>query len=103
MRRSRSILKLVAGLALLPLGTALLASLLAGVLGCEVNEGGATPCFVLGGDIGGLLSGMLTLGWMAFLTIPFLMLAVGAWAVIEWYVWSRQRRRHRRAMRDGRV
>ena len=48
---------------------------------------------------GGMLSGMLTLGWFGLLTIPFLMLLVGVWALVEAYVWGRQRRKLRRLLR----
>jgi hypothetical protein len=103
MRLSRRILAILTALSLLPLFGVLLTALIAGTFGCEVNEGGATPCVVLGADIGGFLSGMLTLGWFALLTIPFLMLLVGLWALVEAYWWGRTRRKLRRAERESRA
>ena len=104
MRLSRRILMIVAALSLLPLVGILLTALVAGVAGCEVNEGGPTPCIIMGMDAGGLLSGMLTMGWFGLLTIPFLMVLVGVWALVEAYVWGRQRRKSRRAAaREGHV
>lgn len=97
MHLSRRILAIVAGISLLPLLGILLTATIAGVAGCEVNEGGPTPCIVFGSDIGELLSGMLTLGWFGLLTIPFLMVLVAVWSLVEAYVWGRQRRKARRA------
>lgn len=101
MRMSRRILALLAALALLPLLGILLTALLAGAFGCEVSEAGPTPCLIFGFDAGGLLSSMLTMGWLGLLTIPFLMLLVGLWALVEAYVWGRQRRKSRRAARES--
>lgn len=104
MRLSRRILTIVAALALLPLIATLLTALVAGLAGCEVNEGGPTPCMIMGMDAGGLLSAMLTMGWFGLLTIPILMMLVGVWALIEAYVSGRQRRKSRRAAtRQGRA
>lgn len=100
MHLSRRILAIVAGISLLPLLGILLAATLAGVLGCEVNEGGPTPCFVFGADIGAWLSGFMTLGWFGLLTIPFLMVLVAVWSLVEAYSWGRQRRKSRRAARE---
>jgi hypothetical protein len=99
MHISRRILGIVAAIALLPLLGLLTTALMAGVLGCEVSENGATPCIVMGADIGGLLSGMLTAGWFGLVTIPLLMLLVALWSIVEAYVWGRQRRKDRRAAR----
>ncbi len=99
MHVSRRILALVAAIALLPLLGLLVTALLAGVLGCEVNESGPTACMMMGTDIGGVLSGMLTVGWFGLVTIPLLMLLVGLWSLVEAYVWGRQRRKSRRAAR----
>jgi hypothetical protein len=101
MRMSRRIMAILAGIALLPLLGLLVTALLAGVLGCEVSESGPTPCVVFGSDIGGLLSDLLTAGWFGLVTIPFLMLLVGLWALIEAYVWGRQRRKSKRAARES--
>ncbi|MEQ1670325.1 MAG: hypothetical protein ABL893_05665 [Hyphomicrobium sp.] len=101
MHASRRILAIIAGISLLPLLGILLTALLAGVLGCEVNESGPTPCMAFGTDIGDWLSGFLTLGWFGLLTIPFLMVLVAVWALVEAYVWGRQRRKTRRSARGS--
>ena len=101
MHLSRRIMGLIAGIALLPLLAILLTAVFAGVLGCDVNEGGPTPCVVMGLDIGDLLSGMLTTGWFGLVTIPLLMVRVGLWALVEAYVWGRQRRKLKRSTRES--
>lgn len=101
MHMSRRILAILAGISLLPLLGILLTALVAGIAGCEVNEGGPTPCVVFGSDIGDMLSGMLTLGWFGLLTIPFLMVLVAVWSLVEAYVWGRRRRKLRRAARES--
>ena len=103
MHLSRRVMVFLAGLALLPLLGIFLTAILAGIFGCEVNEGGPTPCLVMGADIGGLLSAMLTTGWFALITIPLLMVLLGAWSLIEAYVWGRRRRKDRRANREGKA
>jgi hypothetical protein len=101
MRLCRRIMAIVAGIALLPLFGLLVTALFAGVLGCEVSESGPTPCVVFGTDIGGMLSDLLTTGWFGLVTIPFLMLLVGIWVLVEAYVWGRQRRKSKRDAREN--
>jgi hypothetical protein len=99
MHISRRVLAVIAGIALLPLLGLLLTGLIAAVTGCEVNEMGSIPCVVMGVDIGDLLSNMLSAGWFGLVTIPFLIMLVGLWSLVEAYVWGRQRRKARRAVR----
>lgn len=101
MHLSRRIMAICAGLALLPLLAILLTAVFAGVLGCEVSENFSSPCPVMGLDIGDLLSGLLTTGWFGLVTIPFLMLLVGVWSLVEAYVWGRQRRKTKRMARES--
>ena len=103
MHLSRRVIAFIAALALLPLLGILLTAMIAGVAGCEVNEGGPTPCLVGGTDIGGLLSAMLTTGWFGLVTIPLLMVLLGLWSLIEAYSWGRQRRKARRENRESNV
>lgn len=64
-----------------PLLSAFLASWIAELNGCQVNEGGAYPCLVAGRDIGGTLAFLFTLGWLALITIPVGLL-VGAGGLV---------------------
>lgn len=99
MQTIRRIMTIAAAVALLPLLAVLLSAVVAGVLGCEVNEGGPIPCMVAGLDIGGLLSSMMVAGWFGLFTIPLLMALVAIWGLLELYVWQRQRRKSRRIAR----
>lgn len=81
---------------LLPLAAVILAALLAGLLGCELNEGVQQACYVFGLDLGGVLSGMFVMGWLALLTLPLLAGLLGLWALLEGGVFWRQRRHQRK-------
>ena len=97
MRRTRQTVIGLSVLAMLPLFFILLTALFGGLMGCEVNEGGAQPCVIGGMDFGGFLSGMLTMGWFGLLTIPFLMAVLGLWGLAEAGSRWRRRRKERRA------
>lgn len=101
MRTIRRSMVVLAIIALLPLFAVLVTATVAGVLGCEVNEGGPTPCIVMGTDIGELLSGLMITGWFSLMTIPVLMALAGAWGLLEAYSWFRRRRKTRRLMRQS--
>lgn len=89
----------VAALCMLPMAAVLVSAVLAALLNCELNEGGATACIVLGVDFGGFLSGLFTLGWMALLTLPLLMGVLVLWGAIEAISVWRRRRMARKAER----
>lgn len=101
MRTIRRTMVILAVIALLPLLAVLLTATVAGLAGCEVNEGGATPCIVFGTDIGGMLSGLLVTGWFSLMTIPALMVLAGVWAMLEAYTWNRRRRKAKRQLRQA--
>ena len=101
MRMTRRIMVILAGIALLPLLAILIMATVAGLLGCEVSESGPIPCAVFGTDIGGLLSSLMVTGWFGLMTIPLLMVLVSVWALLEAYIWGRQRRKLRRAARQS--
>ena len=65
-----------------PILVLLLASGIADLYGCELNEGYANPCIVLGTDIGDLLYAAAVLPWLSFFTIP-----VGALLFVIGLVW----------------
>jgi hypothetical protein len=79
-----------------PLILTLIAGGIAGVLGCTLNEGGVYPCPFMGHDLGEPLVVMFVLGWLAFATLPFGLIAFGVWfATLCIYVSVRWRRRRR--------
>ena len=74
----------------LPLLSVVLASVVAELAGCTVNEAAATPCLVGGRDIGGVLVTMFVLGWLMLVTAPFMVATLVGW-VLLWQRWRRER------------
>lgn len=101
MRIGRQIMLWIAALALAPLFVISLAAAVAGLLKCQLSDFGPTHCALFGTDIGGLLSGALTIGWMALVTIPLLMAIASLWVLVEAFVWKRRRRKARLAARQA--
>jgi hypothetical protein len=77
--------------ALFPVALAFLAGMIASVAGCTLSGGGPDPCIIFGADWGGALSVMLTMHWLAFLTLPAGALALAVWAVCAFVLWWRSR------------
>jgi hypothetical protein len=69
----------------LPMFPVVMASLIASVCGCKLDEGSAHTCIVLGMDIGGMLYSMGVMGWFGLLTVPsgFLLLVVFTVMIIK--------------------
>ncbi len=67
------------------------------LLGCEMNEGVTNVCQIAGIDIGGFLSGLFVMGWLALITLPLLMCILALWALVEWGSWWRKKRRERKS------
>jgi hypothetical protein len=86
-------LVLILGLWIAPLVLALGAGGLASILGCELNEGAAHPCVLLGSDIGGTLYTFGVLGWLTLIGIPFAIAALVVWAIVAAIVSRRNRAR----------
>ena len=93
----RTMLTLI-GVCMLPLAALVVSAALAGLLGCELNEGGAQPCVIAGLNLGGFLSGLFVSGWLALITLPLLMCVLALWAFVEWGSWWHKRRRDRKAV-----
>lgn len=53
-----------------PVLSVILASAIAGMGGCSVDEGSAAPCLVAGRDIEPMLYSMFVAGWLFLLTAP---------------------------------
>ena len=83
-------------LAALPLISTFIAGAIANVLGCTVNEGGASTCMFMGKDIGETLAEMFVLGWLAFVTLPYGLVALAIWLVAACVV-AAVKWRHRRS------
>lgn len=97
MRRTRKVFWTLIGLCLLPFLPVLLATSAAGLFGCELHEGGARECTILGLDIGGVLYPLFMSGWFALLTLPLLALVLLLWVLLEGGSLLRRNRRARKA------
>lgn len=93
MRRTRRVIWTLIGLCLLPFLPVLFATSVAGLLGCELHEGGARECSILGLDIGGALYPLFMSGWFALFTLPLLAMMLLVWMLLEGgSLWRRKRR-----------
>jgi len=101
MRLLRRIFIVLAVVCLLPLASVLASATIAALAGCELNEASTSVCSIAGLDIGGLLSAMFVMGWMALITLPMLLGLLIAWALAEGWVRWRARRRARKATPAG--
>ncbi len=64
---------------LLPLLLALGGSLVAGALGCGLEDSSVHSCRLLGLEIGGALSASLMLGWFGMITLPVSGMVLVVW------------------------
>lgn len=78
-------------LAWLPMLCVFFAAGFADWAGCQVNEGGGTPCIVGGHHWGPFLTSMFVMGWLMLVTLPFMLASLVAWAIVL-LRWWRQRR-----------
>lgn len=101
MRLLRRIFVVLAALCLLPLASVLASATIAALAGCELNEASTSVCSIAGLDIGGVLSTMFVMGWMALITLPMLLGLLIVWALVEGWVRWRTRRRARKAAPVG--
>jgi hypothetical protein len=96
MRRVLYIVGLVALVAGLAPGVSLLiASAVAAAAGCTLHEGFASPCPVLGVDLGGALYVLFASGWFLLVTMPLAVLGAGLLLVmglIDLLHWARSSR-----------
>jgi TRAP-type C4-dicarboxylate transport system permease small subunit len=74
-----------------PLLSVLLCGVIASLAECNVSEAGASPCPILGFDMGGVLVTMLVCGWLMFWTLPSGLLLLLVFTII---VLIRRRRRN---------
>ena len=97
MNFSRRTFVVLIGLCLLPLAAVIVSAALAALVGCELNEGVTNVCQIAGIDIGGFLSSLFVMGWLALITLPLLMCVLALWALVEGGARWRQKRRDRKA------
>lgn len=72
---------IIALIALFPLMSVFLASLLGWCLGCSVNEAGTAECIRWGFNFGETLATMFIMGWALIYSIPLSILLLIVWNV----------------------
>ncbi len=55
---------------LLPVFSVIIASALASITGCDLDEGSIHACVVMGADLGPTLYTMFVLGWLGLMSLP---------------------------------
>ena len=97
-----AVLVLITLFALAPVASAMLASVIANVNGCTLNEAEAHRCISHGRDYGETLYEMGMSFWLAIFTVPLAEFACVAWIVaLVVHVLVRRRRRSRAGGRAG--
>lgn len=76
-----SLLGAILFIALLPVLSVLMASAIATIGNCEVNEAYVTPCNIAGMDFGGLAYSLGVMGWLGLATLPLGATGVAIWIV----------------------
>lgn len=54
-----------------PIISVLISGVIAGVLGCPLDEGSPHPCPFIGIDLSEILYSMVVVGWLGLVTLPF--------------------------------
>ncbi len=67
----------------LPIVLAFAATVIGGLLGCSVNEGGSPTCLFMGIDISGVLTNLFIMHWFGMITLPIAALLVVVWILVE--------------------
>ncbi|MBU1306800.1 MAG: hypothetical protein KKF33_14940 [Alphaproteobacteria bacterium] len=88
----------IALLAALPLFSVLFTAFVADANGCQVDEGSAHPCMVMGQDWGETLYFTGMMGWLMLATLPLGtmgLVAIMAIAIIHRLIWDRRQKETR--------
>lgn len=73
-----------------PLISVILSTSLAASAGCNLHEGGANTCMILGVEVGRNLYAMFVLGWLSFVTLPVGLGLLVIWLVAALIMWRRR-------------
>lgn len=92
MRFVRILAPVCIAIGVLPVLSTLAAFSLAGLLGCQLDEGSVHACRLFGADIGDLLYTMGMMFWLAFVTLPLAVAGAVIWALAEIITWVRRGR-----------
>ncbi len=88
------ILCLIGAVALAPVGSVVVAGVIASSHSCALDEGSVHPCLIGGHDYGELLYTLGVLGWLMLITLPAGAVAALLWVVvvaIHYTKWNRRR------------
>lgn len=83
MRWFRILVGLSLVVCLLPIGSVILAGIIASTYGCRLHEGFVNPCVVAGYDLGVTLYTMAVAGWFGLMTLPFVLPILIFWVLVE--------------------
>lgn len=87
------VLLFIGAITLAPIGSVVVAGIVANSNGCQLDEGSVHPCVIAGKDYGETLYTLGVLGWFMLLTLPFGAVAGLLWLVVLLVHRSRWRRR----------
>lgn len=73
-----------------PLISVILSTSIAESASCNVHEGSANSCVILGVDVGGSLYAMFVAGWFSFVTLPIGFALLVIWIVVALVMWRRR-------------
>lgn len=91
-RTGRRVLIGLTVLSWFPAVAVLAAGGIAALLGCELDEGSAHACTVVGVDIGEWLYAGFVFGWLLLITLPLMFATAVAWVVVWFRAWWARRR-----------
>ena len=75
-----------------PMGLTLGAAWVASSNGCTLNEGNVNPCVIGGRDYGATLYNMAMMAWLMLFTLPYAVMFVILWVIVEIVRFIRARR-----------
>ncbi|MDX2288970.1 MAG: hypothetical protein NW217_09140 [Hyphomicrobiaceae bacterium] len=91
----RSIAGVIVLVLISPILSAVIAGWIASSNGCTLNEGNVHPCLINGVDWGDTLYTMFVVAWLGLATIPYAVILLGVWLVVEIVMFVRRRVRSR--------
>jgi hypothetical protein len=81
--RARTTFAIIVLIATAPMISVLISGVVAGVLGCPLDEGSPHPCPFMGVDLSEILYSMVVFGWLGLVTLPLGAVALWVWQMIR--------------------
>jgi hypothetical protein len=79
----RAAFAIIVLIATAPMISVLISGVVAGVLGCPLDEGSPRPCPFMGVDLSEILYSMVVFGWLGLVTLPLGAVALWVWQMIR--------------------